>query len=489
MSDGMENRAPFVDPANGTPVITIPTSPTIKIFTVGFGLAQNMNTSLLSNLAFNSVGSTKGYFHLTHNNWYTLHKYFISILSDTFNQYVAIDPEFKIGTGETVIIPVEIVDSDKGATFAVYWTHRSSSLRVELVTPDETLITPDNASSLGVQYVSGDMYAYYRVSFLPTVARRFEREVRLERGRWKKTGTWTISVTGQRIPHGIGKETFSTSATVPSDLSFKPDTNKGVYSTGEVILLSAELLERGLPTKNSKVVVTIESPNEGIGNILSAQKLSPQDLDVKLGLNADTISDPRLHKVAILHRKLQKPLISYGEEKIYLYDDGQHGDGAANDGTWANYYAATKTEGVYTFRFQAAVTTRLKESTTREKTISTFVAVSKINPELTKIMVALQPAAIHGYNDYKITFIPKDSFGNHLGPGYSRLFEFRADGMDFVGPIIDDNAGGYSAMLRVPMRKDIEDVVIGMGFMDSRIKFNIGKALRKQKEAEKREFK
>jgi hypothetical protein len=489
LSDGMENRAPFVDPANGTPVITIPSQPTIKIFTVGFGLAENMNTSLLSNLAFNSVGTTKGYFHLTHNNWYTLHKYFISILSDTFNQYVTLDPEFKITMGEIVTIPVTIVDSDKGATFAVYWTHRASSLRVELLSPDGTVITPETASSLGAEYVAGDLYAYYRVSFLPPETHRREQAEHMEGSRRKKFGTWTVAVTGQRIPYGIGKETFSASIMVPSDLSFKPETNKGVYSTGEVVLLSAELLERGRPTKAGKVAVTIESPNEGMGNMLSAQKLSPQDLDIKLGLNADTISDPRLYKVAVLHHKLQKPLISYREEEIYLYDDGLHGDGAAADGTWANYYAATKTEGVYTFRFQAAVTTKLGESTTREKTISTFVAVGKIDLNMTKIFVALQPTGIHGYSDYKITLIPKDSLGNHLGPGYSRLIELNADDMDFVSPITDDGAGGYTATLRIPSRKNVEEVIIAMGYLDSRIKFNLGETLKKQKEMEKRELK
>jgi len=469
LSDGKENRLPFVDPANGTPVITFPTQPNIEIYAVGFGLAQNMNSALLSNLAFNSVGTTKGYFHLTQDNWYTLHKFFISIFGDTFNEYLVQDPVYHIGSGETITIPVTIVDSDKSATFAVYWTNRESRLRVELLSPEGTTITPETAGHYGAQYVLGDLYTFYRVSFI-------------SESRWvgEKRGLWTLGVTGVEIPSGVNKEILSVSVLTPSDLSFNPFLNQGVYSTGDVILLSTELLERGRPVEADKVVVTVTKPNNGLGNILSTHELSDRDYKIQLGLNLDTISDPRFNKVAILQRKSPTPLISYDEGTLLLFDDGLHGDGSAGDGIWANFFTDTQVEGVYTFGFQASVRSRLDELTTREKTLSTTVAVTQIDPSKTTIRIDRVPIDVPGFIGYKVAIVPKDAFGNFMGPGYANLIAFRATGAEFVGLVDDDNAGEYSRILHLPSSKDVNDVLVEVDIFGNQINFNLGEELQRR---------
>lgn len=463
LSDGMENRPPFVDPVNGSPTITIPTQPVIEFYTVGLGLAENMNTTLLSNLAFNPVNPSKGYFHLTENDWYKLHKYFVSILSDTFEQYVIQDPVYYLGTGDTVILPVVIVDADKGATFVVYWTNADSSINVELLAPDKTTITQENAQSMTVKHMKGDLYEFYNVSFIPPSP-------------WtdRKKGQWTLIIKGTQIPESANKERLSVSIITPSDISFKASLDKGIYSTGDTITLHAEIQEQGRPILADNVYVNVTGPNEGLGNVLAQAKLSATDFKAKLPLDSDSIYNMKSRKIAILQTIAQKQLINYSGNNIPLYDDGQHNDGAAADGIWANIYTNTKNEGVYTLDFKASLKSRLGESTTREKTLSTTVAVNKVDFAKTIIAVAKVPVDRKKYVGYNVTVIPKDSFENFMGPGYANIISINASGAELVGGVIEDNCGGYSQVIQIPESTNLNTVKVDVGVYNSQASFKLG---------------
>jgi len=462
LSDGKENRALFVDPANGTPTVTLPTSPTIERYTVGLGLAQNMNTGLLSNLAFNSTNPSKGYFHLTSSNWYTLHKYFVSVLSDTFDQYVVQDPVWAVRTGDLITLPVTIVKSDKKATFVVYWTHPDSSVTVTLVAPDDTTITPTNAQSLGVHYGAGALYAFYEVSFLPSSP-------------WAgRNGQWTLTVEGTQIPASLGTEQLSVSVIAPSDLAFRASLDKGVYSTGETITLRAELLEQGLPIPADSVTVTIAKPDAGIGNLLSETKLVRTGRHMTLPLDADSIYNAKYRKVAELQEMAENPLIDYGDTTVTLYDDGVHHDGAAGDGVWGNTYADTTVEGVYTFSFKALATSQSGELATREKTLSTTVAVNKIDVTKTRIVAEQVPVEGRKHLGCRVTVYPRDRFGNYMGPGFITAVSINAPEAVRIGELVDDNAGGYSQLLHIRRNLDPNTLGVEISVYDAEMSFNLG---------------
>ncbi len=464
LSDGMENSPLFLDPANGTPVYTMPTQPDIEVYAVGLGLPENMNPDLLSWLALQRSQTAKGHFNTTKEDWITLHKFFINILSDTFlTQYTVLDPVYHLGTGENVSIPVDIVDSDKGATFAVYWTDPSSQFLVELITPLGNVITPKNASLHGVDYAMADLYTFYRVSFLPPHQWHAEEQ----------SGVWTLVITAIEAPPE--KETLSVSVIAPSDLSFQPSVDQGLYTTGEPVHLRAELLERGRPVKDARVTVTVTEPTDGLGNILSQQIDFEPNTPLELEWSKDSMATPKFEKVAMLSQMWPGPLIDYDSRSIRLFDDGLHDDGAAGDGVWANTYTGTTVEGVYTFTFLASGVSRLGEPTTREKTLSTMVEVRDIDLRETDIDVErFFPQMLPGYIGYRVAVVPKDSFGNFVGPGHAWWISIEAPDADYVDELVDNNAGEYSRTIYLPIQADPSGIVFTVNIFDTEVQFSLG---------------
>jgi hypothetical protein len=475
LSDGEENRECFLDKSHGSPECNMPSQPAgerkIEIYTVGLGLAENMDPPLLSTLAFNPVDASKGYFHVTQDNWLELQKYFVSVFCDAFDSFVAQDPVYLVAPGEFVNIPTTVVGSDKGVVFVAHWMDPRSEFLAELLAPDGQKVTPTNAGALGVEYQSGGLFAFYRISFLPGTA-------------WSgaKFGQWTLRITGVEVPPSIDADEVSVSVVVPSDLSFRPKLDRDLHFTGEPILLSAELLERGRPISADEVIVTVTRPEAGVGNILS----EPWAVDGSpLDLHPDTIHNARAARLAHLQLRFDGPLVGYSDDVIALYDDGLHGDGLAGDGVWADYYTQTTLEGVYTFRFQASATTHLGEVATREKTVSTAVAVRMIDPEESIVWITRTPLGMMGEGLlYRVSIFPRDSLGNYLGPGYANSISFAisAESVQYVGPVTDNNAGGYSQVFHLPLHVSAGDTHVDVSVFDSSFRLYLGDELRRGSE-------
>ena len=477
LSDGVENQPPYVDPANGSPTVNIP--PNIEIYTVGLGLAENMNTDVLSQLPSESAG----FFNLTQADYLNLHKFFISNFGDIFVEQQVVDPAYELSVGQDISVPADIVSSDKGATFIAYWTNRGSDVRVDLITPAGDTITKETAASHGINYIEGDLYAFYRVSFLPD-------------SEWVDTsnGTWKLKVTADALAGNVSKEAVSVSVLAPSSLTFMPAFDKGGYSTGDKILISAEILDNGQPTKADAVSVSVTRPDEGLGNIVSTNILAKKDIDIKKTFGVDFTSNRKLIKAELLRREWSKPLLSYSANSFALYDDGQHGDGLAGDGVWANYYDNTDKEGVYEFFVRAKVRTGQDELTTRERTLSTDVAVRRVDMVNTKILVELLKDALKGFNVYRLSIVPKDRFGNYMGPGNAHLVAFDVSdakiedlsrmgaggGVVILDKLKDDDSGKYSQKIAVQQGVDLNDVDIKINVSKSQISFNLAKKLKEQ---------
>ena len=469
LSDGEENRSPFVDPANGSPTLNLPSQPNIEIYTIGLGLAENMNVNLLSDLAFNSIGNAKGYFHLTNDNWYTLHKFFISIFGDTFNQYIIQDPVYAIGMGEYVTIPIYVTESDKDLTIAYYWNNRDSKFSSEVTSPTGQVWTNQTADSMGVEYKQGDLYSFYKFTYQ-------------NRQSWYKgrSGKWTLKLTGSSIPLGINKDTVSVSVLSSSNLSFKPSVSKGIYSTGEPIILKAEFLDKGIPLESGEVEVEITKPSAGLGNILSTMALSSGEIKLFSRMNSDMAFTPVGKKIAILKNRFNGHLIDYDKQIIILHDDGAHGDGVAGDGVYSNIFQNTMVGGVYSFRFKATGRTKYEERATREKTISTTVEVNNISTIKSVISIDKISDELPGYHNYTFSIVPKDLYGNYVGPGYVRVMEFQTEQGKFMGTVADDNSGTYSQVISVPDSIDINKVNMSVSLQGRERRLNIGDQLEYQ---------
>ncbi|NQE53243.1 hypothetical protein C5S29_06585 [ANME-1 cluster archaeon GoMg3.2] len=135
-------------------------------------------------------------------------------------------------------------------------------------------------------------------------------------------GEWTMEVTGVDVPPE-GEE-FTATAKVISSLTIALSTNKDQYNQGEVIKTTVSLTESGLPITGAAVNADITLPDGST-------------------------------------------------EAIILYDDGGHGDVAANDGVYANYF--TNTGQIGNYKIDAAATGTTPSGTLFSRQAETTVEV------------------------------------------------------------------------------------------------------------------
>lgn len=128
-------------------------------------------------------------------------------------------------------------------------------------------------------------------------------------------GEWNMEITGKDIPAGGEKVTAIVRAS--TRLSMSLSTDKDQYNQGETVKITASLTEDGSPIVNANVNANITLPGGSTENII-------------------------------------------------LYDDGGHGDGAANDGVYANYFVNTLRVGDYKIEASATGITSEGDRFSRE---------------------------------------------------------------------------------------------------------------------------
>ena len=132
-------------------------------------------------------------------------------------------------------------------------------------------------------------------------------------------GAWKMEVIAISVPPG-GEE-FTATVTGASTLSMSLSTDKDQYNQGEAVKTTVSLTEDGSPIVGANVMADVSLPDNSI-------------------------------------------------ESLILYDDGGHGDGAANDGVYANYFVNTLQIGDYEVEATATGTTLTGNPFSRESDTS-----------------------------------------------------------------------------------------------------------------------
>jgi hypothetical protein len=227
-----------------------------------------------------------------------------------------------------------------------------------------------------------------------------------------------------------------------------PDSRK--YYTGDVInpLIGLQYVEGGLPP-NAKLKVTVSRPDASVGNVLSQEKLG-----AAVVVDADTIP-PRQGTLMAIEQRTGKPVVSYTQQTFDLFDDVIHTNFPEPAGVFGNPLKDLLTmEGNYTFHFQASYGDTC--TATRELLWSLHVDPS-IDPSRTTVTTNVSGGT------GTITLVPKDMYGNNLGPGRGDgLTITGAPGTTVTGPIRDNGDGSYTVPVNWdPSSGDSPGVVIG----------------------------
>lgn len=412
MTDGLQNRDPMIgavtDSLNG-----------ITVHAIGFGTESSLNGEVLTALA------------TAHDGMYTraggaleLEKFFSSAFGNIFEAGILFDPEFNIPAdqpGEPIHFNV---CGEESITAVAGWDRTDAALFLEFTTPAGVKIT---SSTAGVETSSGRTWTFLRLA-LPFAGER--------------NGEWSVRVV--RPPADGEFPAFSPAMryfinVIPKGgpiLSRFVDRKR--YYTGDPIVPKILVRqENGGWPENLKATLTITRPDTGVGNVLSASGLGPATT-----IDGDTIP-PRQATLKAIETSTGAPVAKYVQTTFNLTDEARDTGGLfEHGGTFGKALSDLFTvEGNYTFHAKTSYGEDCAGS--RELAWTIHVDVG-IDPDKTTVSTTPLDPAGDGGPCVRMTFTPRDKYGNALGPG--RLDGFKVEprpGSKPVGPVKDLGNGSY----------------------------------------------
>jgi hypothetical protein len=397
LTDGLQNTNPMVETVEGSLINT-------DVFAVGYGTEAGLNGTLLTQLAHNHNGV-----YMRANDGLSLLKFFALTFGNIFEAGTLNDPEYFLPASWNHGEPIPfIVCEETTVTIVVGWEKISTPLQFRLQAPSGTFI---EIPAHGITTSSGSTWRFARID-LPHEG--------------EQNGTWRVFVDrvlfGGEFPPPPQDTRYFVNVLAKDGPVVLLKNRRRRYYTGETYNpLVAVSTKDGFKAPNAKVKLFITKPNDGTGNLLSKTKFENTTVEVD-----GDILPARIVALKKMETALGgKPLISYKNEDIELFDDGKHNDGAMEpDGIFGlNMPELFRHEGHYTFR---AVATYGKGCTgTREISWSVNVEPG-IDGKNTGIQIQVLGVLAGGKQKVRITLTPKDKYGNMVGPG-------RADMIDVTG--------------------------------------------------------
>lgn len=233
-----------------------------------------------------------------------------------------------------------LVDSTMGSmTVSLLWP--GSDLDLTLVQPDGSIITPDVAEiDPHITFTSGSTYEFYKIQA-------------------PQPGAWTMRVFGKATSSNEEEYTIMTSTRDAMILSV--DADKAEYFAGNTIKFTAS-----------------------IEDSFSAAPTGPE----------------YIYGVTMLVTAEDPALSQYTFE---LYDDGQHGDGGANDGVYANAFSNTSLTGSYNFNVHVSgLNNRDGQPFTREYILSQVVSERTFQDVVVDIKPGSDPNSVNCKNENEV---------------------------------------------------------------------------------------
>lgn len=413
LTDGLQNTPPLVAAVE-------PSLAGITLHAIGFGTESSLDGALLSALA-----TAHGGLYTRAGSGLALEKFFSSAFGNIFEAGVLMDPEFNLPADQRAGTPLSFpICGEEILTAVAGWDRTDASLLLEVTTPAGAVLTSLTA---GLESESGRTWTFLRVR-LPHNGER--------------NGVWKVNVVrpggGGEFPPPAPPLRYFINV-IPSGgplISRLEDTRR--YYTGDRI--NPQILIRqangGWP-ENLAARLTITRPDAGAGNVLSAAGLgAPGTLD------ADAIP-ARQATLQAIERATGRPAVRYTETTIDLADDAANTEGLFESGgtLGKSLDDLLAVEGNYTFHAQATYGEACAGR--RELTWSIHVDVG-IDPGRTTVTSVPLPPGPGGGSCVRVTFTPRDRYGNLLGPGRGDSFTLEPrPGSHPAGPVTDLGNGAY----------------------------------------------
>jgi hypothetical protein len=315
------------------------------------------------------------------------------------------------------------VCGEETITVVVGWDKPDGTLLAEVKTPGGATIT---AGTPGTESSSGRTWTFLRIK-LPHGG---ERD-----GVWSVTG---FRPGGGEFPPPAPALRYFITVIASGGPALKRWPARQRYYTGDAInpLVQLAYANGGHPD-DAKIRVTVTRPNAPAGTILSREKIRPATV-----LDGDTIP-ARQATLAALDAAAGQPVIGYMQTSFDLVSDPAHTNGAFEpNGLFGNPLKdLLNVEGNYTFHAVATYGSGCVSS--REIQWSVHVDCG-IDPTRTGVTVTPTGTGPDGRPKGMIVVIPRDSFGNNVGPGRGdRITVTGTPGTTVTGGLHDNGDGSY----------------------------------------------
>lgn len=384
VTDGLENTAPMIAAirpsiiANG-----------VTVFPLGLGYSYGVDEARLIDLA----NATGGDYRITDDEL-IFRKYFIEILGSATDWSVVTDPLFTLAGGQSDSVPVTVTPGDTAVLFTVYWGGYDNAVKLLLQAPDGQVYDYTSPA-----YVGAKRYAIYRIDLdkVPDSQR---------------TGRWLMKFTADQAALGANTVRVSASALAKTNARISAGLDKPVILTGDSSHLRVRLTHDGHAISGATITAYYDRPTVGFGNVMH-DHAGPIPTITRGPRDARS---PVQLKVAHLRETLGKQFMPRTAGTLTLYDDGTHGDAKANDGIYTGTFADTKIPGTYVFRFVAS-DIRVGDVTTSREWAKYLHVIPGSDPHSSDLQTRLAGRSRAG-SRYSVRVIPRDRFGNYLGPGH-----------------------------------------------------------------------
>lgn len=418
----------------------------VAVYVLGLGHGSGIDEGKLTDLA----DATGGTYRITADEL-IFRKFFLEVLASAVDWSVVLDPIGELGQYDTVEVPVTIAANEIGATFTVYWEGVDDAIDFTLLTPSGTEIT-STTSNGKIRYVEHPRYAFYQLDF-PLAGGLVSQ--------W--AGQWKLRLVGTNQIPASTKVRYSTSVFADGGAELNIDFDELVNLTGDEVLVTAKLLQDGKPLTDATINVHCDVPKVGVGNVLHQHQVNPDELKKGQVIKGDSVSVVD-RKLQILSQQAGKDVLERDTASFKLYDDGRHDDGEASDGVYAASFKKTQIPGSYTFRLVASGIPAAKNLTTSREWTMSFSNRVDVNPRFSEVDVQHMRG-----RRYSVRVVPRDQFGNYLGPGYPVTVTI-SDTKGERQVQLTDNVDGtyYKEIMLTPQerksRKEMEIEVGGKSF-------------------------
>ncbi len=342
LTDGKENETPYIENVLG-PIETA--NPNLQLYSVGVGAdIEPGKLQSITNMGAGGYHQVSG--SLSGENLFDLETFYFKIFSNATGMDLVVDPTHVVNLlnpTPMVIDSAKIISSDRTANFLVL---DDPVLRafytLEFISPTGQIIVPGTTiGGIPIQVASRHTYKIYRIVF-PDIAQSAQY-----------VGNWLLRLTPngewsrERIKKALAESNINHSsyinpynglvpigfaAAVSSNYNLAVGVSANNYLPGAEVKLEGSLSDRGWPAVDGQINVKVTAPDDAVYSVT-------------------------------------------------LYDDGTHGDVAANDGTWSNRFVQTKERGVYKFHFKSTGYNSRGELAPREATRYVTLKQPEFTPE------------------------------------------------------------------------------------------------------------